>query len=130
MSSFMKRLFDNRSKDEKKRDYDLYTKRIFPFGDEQKEKVGDLLETMFPTETRRYLLLHYILIKEELMQEEPMSYDEIATKINRKKLVRITPEFKATVKALTEIDRAIDENLKYPGAEELRELARKYLEVE
>lgn len=130
MTSILKRLFDNRSSDEKNRDYELYTKRIFPFGEEQKGKVGDLLESMFPTEKRKYLLLHYILFKEELMQEEPMSYDEIATKINKKKLVRITPEFKATMKALTEIDMDIDEHLFFPTGEELREMAIKYLEGE
>ena len=127
MPSVIQRMFDNRSKDEKERDYDAFSQRVFPFGDEQKNKVGDLLETLFPKEKRKYLLLHYILIKDPLTLNEKDDYELIEKKANKRKVVKITPEFKATIKALVLADLAIDENLNYPTPEELLEESKKYL---
>jgi hypothetical protein len=127
MPSVIQRMFDNRSKDEKERDYDAFSQRVFPFGDEQKNKVGDLLETLFPKEKRKYLLLHYILIKDPLTLNEKDDYELIEKKANKRKVVKITPEFKAAIKALVLADLAIDENLNYPTPEELLEESKKYL---
>lgn len=127
MPSVIQRMFDNRSKDEKERDYDAFSQRVFPFGDEQKNKVGDLLETLFPKEKRKYLLLHYILIKDPLTLNEKDDYELIEKKANKRKVVKITPEFKAIIKALVLADLAIDENLNYPTPEELLEESKKYL---
>ena len=127
MPSVIQRMFDNRSKDEKERDYDAFSQRVFPFGDEQKNKVGDLLETLFPKEKRKYLLLHYILIKDPLTLNEKDDYELIEKKANKRKVVKITPEFKATIKALVLADLAIDEKLNYPTPEELLEESKKYL---
>lgn len=127
MPSVIQRMFDNRSKDEKERDYDTFSQRVFPFGDEQKNKVGDLLETLFPKEKRKYLLLHYILIKDPLTLNEKDDYELIEKKANKRKVVKITPEFKAAIKALVLADLAIDENLNYPTPEELLEESKKYL---
>ena len=127
MPSVIQRMFDNRSKDEKERDYDAFSQRVFPFGDEQKNKVGDLLETLFPKEKRKYLLLHYILIKDPLTLNEKDDYELIEKKANKRKVVKITPEFKAIIKALVLADLAIDEKLNYPTPEELLEESKKYL---
>ena len=127
MPSVIQRMFDNRSKEEKERDYDAFSQRVFPFGDEQKNKVGDLLEVLFPKEKRKYLLLHYILIKDPLTLNEKDDYELIEKKANKRKVVIITPEFKAAIKALVLADLAIDEKLIYPMPEELLEESKKYL---
>ena len=127
MPSVIQRMFDNRSKEEKERDYDAFSQRVFPFGDEQKNKVGDLLEVLFPKEKRKYLLLHYILIKDPLTLNEKDDYELIEKKANKRKVVKITPEFKAAIKALVLADLAIDEKLIYPMPEELLEESKKYL---
>ena len=127
MPSVIQRMFDNRSKEEKERDYDAFSQRVFPFGDEQKKKVGDLLEVLFPKEKRKYLLLHYILIKDPLTLNEKDDYELIEKKANKRKVVKITPEFKAAIKALVLADLAIDEKLIYPMPEELLEESKKYL---
>lgn len=127
MPSVIQRMFDNRSKEEKERDYDAFSQRVFPFGDEQKNKVGDLLEVLFPKEKRKYLLLHYILIKDPLTLNEKDDYELIEKKANKRKVVKITPEFKAAIKALVLADLAIDEKLNYPTPEELLEESKKYL---
>ena len=127
MPSVIQRMFDNRSKEEKERDYDAFSQRVFPFGDEQKNKVGDLLEVLFPKEKRKYLLLHYILIKDPLTLNEKDDYELIEKKANKRKVVKITPEFKAAIKALVLANLAIDEKLIYPMPEELLEESKKYL---
>lgn len=127
MPSVIQRMFDNRSKEEKERDYDAFSQRVFPFGDEQKNKVADLLEVLFPKEKRKYLLLHYILIKDPLTLNEKDDYELIEKKANKRKVVKITPEFKAAIKALVLADLAIDEKLNYPTPEELLEESKKYL---
>lgn len=127
MPSVIQRMFDNRSKDEKERDYDAFSQRVFPFGDDQKNKIGELLETLFPKEKRKYLLLHYILIKDPLTLNENDDYELVEKKANKRKVVKITPEFKAVIKALVLADLAIDETLNYPTPEELLEESKKYL---
>lgn len=129
MPSVIQRMFDNRSKEEKQRDYDSFSLRVFPYGDAQKDKIGELLETLFPKEKRKYLLLHYILIKDPLTLNDKDDYDAIEKKANKRKVVKITPEFKAVIKALVTADLAIDENLNYPTPEELLEESKKYLAV-
>lgn len=76
MASLISRMFDSRSKDEKERDYELYSQRIFPFGEAQKEKIGDLLVALNPKEKRHYLMLHYILLKDSVTGPESKGYAE------------------------------------------------------
>ena len=127
MSNVFGSLFDFRSKDDKKRDYDAYSKRIFPYGDAQREKIAGILTEWFPKEKQKYLMLHYVLVKEGLTAENPVDYQTSAKKIEKRKLVRMTPEFRAGIHALLDVDLAIDETLTYPSLEELKDIARNYI---
>lgn len=127
MSNVFGSLFDFRSKDDKKRDYDAYSKRIFPYGDAQKEKIASILLELLPKEKEKYLMLHYVLVKQGLTSDNPMDYETSAKKIEKRKLVRLTPDFKAQIHALMDIDLAIDETLAYPSLEELKNIARNYI---
>jgi hypothetical protein len=120
MSGIIDNLFNFRSKEEKARNYESYSKRIFPYGDTQKERISDLLTALFPELNPKHVLMYYILIKEGMTEETPLEFETAAAKIAKYSLVRITPELKAGVQALLNIDLSINEELKYPSSEELR----------
>lgn len=119
MSGILGNLFDMSSKEDKQQRYESYSKLIFPYGDGQREKVLELLSQMFPKQKIKYLMLHYILIKEGLVGEEKQSFEEAAAKVAKKKLIRVTPELQEGLYNLLNADLAIDENLEYPPLEEL-----------
>lgn len=122
MASIISRMFDGRSKEEKDRDYEVYAKRIFPFGEEQKEKVGDLLTALFPKEKRHSLMLHYILLKDSVSGPDSKGYEAEARKMEKKKVVKITPQFQTAVKILMELDLQMTGELRYPTVEEFRQM--------
>lgn len=109
------------SKEDKERKYEAYSKKIFPYGDEQRKKVSALLSETFPEEKLKYLMMHYILIKECMIGEEKLDFDTAARKIAKKKIIRITPELEKGIHAILEADLSIDEKLEYPLAEDLLE---------
>lgn len=119
MSGILGNLFDMSSKEDKQQRYESYSKLIFPYGDGQREKVLELLCQMFPKQKIKYLMLHYILIKEGLVGEEKQSFEEAAAKVAKKKLIRVTPELQVGLYNLLNADLSIDENLEYPPLEEL-----------
>lgn len=123
MSSILRGIFDFRSKEEKERSYEAYSKRIFPYGDEQKNKVSELLAALFPAQKQQYLIMHYILIKQGMTEDEPMDFETAATKAAKYRLVPVTAELQAAMHALINIDMVIDEKLEYPSLEELRTAA-------
>lgn len=129
MSSIISRMFDSRSKEEKDRDYEVYSKRIFPFGEVQKEKVGDLLSALFPKEKRHSLMLHYILLKDNVSGPDSKGYEAEARKMEKKKVVKITPQFQAAVKILMDLDLQMDEQLQYPDVEKFRQMVEEKVEA-
>jgi hypothetical protein len=118
MSSVLGNLFDFRSKEEKKRIYEEYSKRIFPYGDAQKERVGEILAEMFPKENPRYVLMHYILVKEGMTGENPLDFKAAVKKVKGSP-IRKTGHLEPGIHALLKVDLNIDENLNYPTTEEL-----------
>lgn len=108
------------SKEERQRKYEAYSKRIFPYGDKQREKISFFLSELFPEEKLKYLLLHYILIKESVVGEEQLDIQTAAKKIAKKKIIKVTKEMQELMIALLKVDLTIDESLKYPSIEELK----------
>lgn len=70
-------------------------------------------------------MMHYLLIKEAMIDSETKDYEKIAADIEKKRLVKLTPELKACVRSLIYTDLGIDENLNYPTPEELKAKALK-----
>ena len=62
MSSILSGLFDFRSKEEKARSYEAYSKKIFPYGDAQKDAISEILAALFPNERKNYLVMYYVNI--------------------------------------------------------------------
>lgn len=127
MASLFGRIFDMRTGDDKKRDFELYSKRIFPYGDEQKDKVFAVLEQLLPKHKQKYLRMHYIMIKQEMIAEEPLSFKEATKSLAKKTLVKLNKEQEAYLEALMMIDLGIEDKVEYPSIEEIKEQSKKYM---
>lgn len=123
MSSFFGLVF--KSKEEREREYQEYTKKLFPYGEQQRQKVQDLIYALTDKKSGAQLMFHYILIKEAMIESEKKDYEEIASKVEKKKLHKLTPELKACIRILIYIDLDMDESLNYPTPEELKAKAGK-----
>lgn len=118
--NIVRRMFDSRSKEEKERDYETYFYHIFPYGDEQKQKITGLLKELIPKEKIRYSMLHYILLKQCFFEGSGKTIDEACLTIEKKKLISLTPQVKAIMRYLLTIDISIDEKLNYPKVSDIQ----------
>lgn len=108
------------SKEERQRKYEEYFKKVFPYGNGQREKISSILSELFPKEKLKYLLMHYILIKESVVGEDKLDYESSARKIAKKKIIKVTKETQELMIALLKADLSIDEKLEYPSIDELK----------
>lgn len=108
-----------KSKEERERDYQNYFNKIFPYGESQKQKVENILGELVNKKEQNELMMHYILIKEAMIDTEE-DYETIAKRIEKKRIVKLTPELKECICILINVDLAIDEGLDYPSVEELK----------
>jgi hypothetical protein len=113
-------IFDFRSKEEKEKSFKAYSKRIFPYGEAQKDAISEILAELFPEENKRYLLMYYVLTKQGMTEDEPMDFEKALSKAAKCKLLPMTEELKYGIKALLNIDFEIDEKLEYPSIDKLR----------
>lgn len=103
------------SKEERNRKYNDYSRRIFPYGDKQKEKVSSILCELFPHDKLKYLLMHYILVKECVISEGTLNYESAFKKVSKKKLIKVNPNLQRQMIALLKVDLSVDEGLEYPS---------------
>lgn len=125
MTEFLGSLFQ--TKEEREKNYQDYAKKIFPYGDAQKEKILEILIELMSKKDGKYLMMHYILVKEAMLDSTAKDYPSIAKRIEKKRFVKLTPELKECIHILMERDLLIDENLDYPTAQELKSMAAKKL---
>lgn len=86
-------MFDFRSREEKERDYKAFFKRVFPGGEEQKERVTQKLKERVPGEDIKYVLLYYITLKDYMVLNEEPDFQAAADRAFRKmRLIKVTPE--------------------------------------
>lgn len=123
MMNFFEGLFQ--SKEEQERKYQEYFRKIFPYGEEQRQKIKDILYALAGKKNGVQLMMHYLLIKEAMINSESKDYEAIAATIEKKKLIKLTPELRACVRLLIYKDLEADENLKYPTPDELKAQAAK-----
>lgn len=117
--------FTYKSKEEREEEYQSYFKKIFPYGEPQKQKVEEILAGLLNNNQGSRLMMHYILIKEAMIDSEDKDYRALAAGVEKKKFVKLTPELKDCVRMLIYKDLAMDESLDYPTAQELKEAAKK-----
>lgn len=113
-----------RSKEEQEQEFADFSKRIFPYGEAQKDRIGQLLHGLFPREDRQCLMVYYVSIKDEMTKRAAKSFEAAAEAQMRTSVVRITPELISGVRALIMADQEVGEDLNYPTIQELRERLR------
>jgi hypothetical protein len=114
-----------KSKKEREEEYREYYNKIFPYGEPQKQKVREILVGLINEKNVSSLMMHYILIKEAMLDSETKDYEEIAARIEKKRIIKLTPEIRECIRILIDKDLAMDESLEYPTVEELKSLAKK-----
>jgi hypothetical protein len=115
--------FNFKSKEEREKEYRDYLHKIFPYGEPQKQKVQELLVNLLNKNQGNQFMMHYILIKEAMIDAEVKDYDAIAAGVEKKRFVKLTPELKDCVRVLIYKDLAMDEGLEYPTVQELKSMA-------
>lgn len=124
MGGIFGKLFDTRTKEDKQRDFENYSNRIFPYGEEQKDKVFGILDELLPKQNKKYVRMHYILLKDEMIQEELVTFAKADEKIAKKTLLKTNPSINSLIKALLEVDLEINDKLEYPNIEVIKERAK------
>lgn len=119
--------FNFKSKEEREKEYQDYFHKIFPYGEPQKQKVEELLVNLLKKNKGNQFMMHYILIKEAMIDSEVKDYETIAAGIEKKRFVKLTPELKDCIRILIYKDLAMDESLEYPTVQELKLMAAKKL---
>lgn len=115
--------FNFKNKAEREKEYQDYFRKIFPYGEPQKQKVEELLVNLLNKSQGNQFMMHYILIKEAMIDSVVKDYEAIAAMIEKKRLVKLTPELKDCVRILIYKDLAMDEDLDYPTVQELKAMA-------
>ena len=116
-----------KSKEQAKREEEEYAKWAFPYGQEQRKKLVELMLEVFPKESEATTLIPFLTCKELYMKmcKTPDLSDYAVDKLmEMKKYKRIIrkqdmPYYVALVVA----DARIDENVEYPTADEIRQMA-------
>lgn len=86
-------MFDFRSREEKERDYNAFFKRVFPGGEEQKERVMQRLKERVPGEDIKYVLMYYATLKDYMVLNVETDLQRAADMAFKKmRLIRVTPE--------------------------------------
>lgn len=86
-------IFDFRSGEERERDYRAFKRRVFPGGEQQKERITGLLKKKLPGEDITCLLMFYITVKNNMLDEDGMSFEEAVKESTRKmSVIRVTPQ--------------------------------------
>lgn len=114
---------DFKTKEEREREYQEYAGKIFPYGEPQRQKIQDLLAGLLGKKKAPQLMLHYILLKEAMIDSENKDYDAVAALIEKKRIVKLNSELRECIRILIHKDMAMDEGLEYPTAEELKSMA-------
>ncbi len=121
-------IFSWKSKKTQEKEAKEYEAWAFPYGNEQRKKLEELLTQLFPKETAVTALIPFLTCKELFEQvmknhiTEEATVNHMLSKVKKYKQVirkKDMPMYLAAVLA----DRKIDYNLLYQSADEVREAA-------
>ena len=115
--------FEYKSKKEREKEYQEYFHKLFPYGEPQKQKVQELLIELIRKKQGNQLMMHYVLIKEAMIDSEDRDYEAIAARVEKGRYVKLNSELKDCIRILIYKDLAMDESLNYPTANELKAMA-------
>ena len=127
--------FIRKSRAQQEQEAAEYEKWAFPYGAPQRAKLTELLRELFPKENEKAALVSFLTAKEIFLDlyKEPRLY-EYAVKNVRKLIVRhkkfIRKVDMPVYIAMAVADSDVDENLNYPSAAELMEMAKEFPIIE
>ena len=113
-------IFDMRSPEERKKDDEAYYRRMFPFGERQKEYDQHLLEIGVPHQDQKENLYFLLLAKEAV----PEGKEALGRWYNDRLLKRFNESEKAFILALAELEKAAGSFEDLPSFEEVRDHAK------
>ncbi len=121
-----------KSKAQQQQEQADYEKWAFPFGLAQREKLVKLMLEIFPKESEPTVLIPYLTCKELYckMAKTPDLADYAINKLltEVKKYKRIIRKHEMpTYVALVAADQKVDENLEYPSAQQIKDMAAGFL---
>lgn len=111
------------SKQTKKIKDDAYNNLYFPYGDKQKDKIVEILKELTNISSKEEILYNYIVVKQELMNNDIKGYDKeelkvLVSKLNSSLFNKDSSSIPYIVLALEDI--IIDSNLNYSDTNELK----------
>lgn len=111
------------SKQTKKIKDDAYNNLYFPYGDKQKDKIVEILKELTNISSKEEILYNYIVVKQELMNNDIKGYDKeelkvLVSKLNSSLFNKDSSSIPYIVLALEDI--IIDSNLNYSDINELK----------
>ena len=124
--------FDNwfKPKQVKEEELKKYYEWAYPYGDEHKDKIADLIHSLIPEEDPKFAIYNYLVCRQVLA---PTTYEgkyvvqeeQLVPAAKKLKKEYISKGKKAMHKymALVEADLLIDEQFNYPSLEELENRA-------
>ena len=122
-------IFTWKSKSTQEREQEEYDKWAFPYGEKQRDKLQELLLSVYPKESIPTTLIPFLTCKElfEGIRKKSASREEaIDVLINKQKKYKqiLKKKDMTTYIALVLADADVDERCEYPAADEIRERAR------
>ena len=110
------------SKQEKKLKDDAYNRLFFPYGDIQKNRIIEILASLFPNETKENTMYNYIVTKQKIMDLElyrlnKEELNNLACALNESYITEDNNAKKYIVLAYFDIN--ITQDLSYPSIEEI-----------
>ena len=98
-------------------------RHYFVYGAKHRDKVGELLEELIPGEKREHLILYYMQIKDRLEMNGGQKFEEAVRQIKRKYIIiSANDTVNRYYKAVMEADAAVQEDLCFPCADEIRKM--------
>ena len=90
-----------KSREEREREEQEYLYRIFPGGNEQKDRVEKELTSRLPGLDGKGLMLYYILLRDAMAGRDGMCFEDAAARISKKqRILKATPEMLSVVRAV------------------------------
>jgi len=128
------KLFNFKSKQQREKEEREYAAWAFPYGDTQREKLAELMHELRPKEPSQMMMFSFLTCKELYKNqfEETKSRDDAIGRFlgaakNYKQLIRRDDLCMYLAVVLADAD--IDEQIEYPGADEIRARASQLEEL-
>ena len=123
-----------KSKKEREAEQKRYRRFAFPYGDEQRARLEEIVGELMPSEPRETAMAIYLIGREGYRGSFKMDEEDRAERTEEEKLAEATAALRNMLRgklmdllplylAVVIADAGVDERLQYPSIEELRRLA-------